>query len=177
MGGGKSDFLPEIDLNINSNSEINVDANADMNVDAKADMKADVKMDLSNVHTTSALNATMTGAKEAPIAMMVLGDEKQPASANITGDKDRPLAMSFELQNLPRFGVKDIREMLRPKVRFCLPSNHQLCVKLFGVDVLSVCFGGEGQLIAKPYECHETECREVTVCDVDTRPFPGSDVG
>jgi hypothetical protein len=118
------------------------------------------------------VDASIKGSKDEPVAMMMLGDQQQPISANITGDKDRPISMAMEMTNLPRFTVADIKELLKPRLKVSLPGHRQICVKVFGQELFSVCYGGEGQLKIQPLNPEDENDCHVPACDLDTRPFP-----
>ena len=141
-------------------------------IELEADIKIEPIVADLEVTTNSDIDATIKGSKEEPIAMMMLGDQRQPISAHMTGDKENPVATAIEMTNLPRFTVEDIKEMMRPKMRISLPGHRQLCFKLFGRELFTICYGGEGQLIIEPYKPRDWEKCNDPVCDVDTRPFP-----
>lgn len=188
-GGGKLDFT-QMELDVDANVNMSpITANVGLNHNGTANINANLKgskdqpiamMVLGDKNAPVSINADMDmgmdasikGSKEEPVAMMMLGDQQQPISANITGDKDRPMSMAFEMTNLPRFTVDDVKEMMKPKMKISLPGNRQICVKVFGQEFFSLCYGGEGQIKIQPLNPEDENDCHVPICDLDTRPFP-----
>jgi hypothetical protein len=158
-GGGKLDFT-DMELTINANVEP-ITANVGLNHNGTANINADMGMD-----------ASIKGSKEEPIAMMMLGDQQQPISANITGDKERPISLAMEMTNLPRFQQAFFDKITNPRIKISLPGHRQLCFKVLGQELFSVCYGGEGQIKIQPLEPEEENDCHIPICDLDTRPFP-----
>ncbi|MCG2613408.1 hypothetical protein LZZ85_03915 [Terrimonas sp. NA20] len=103
----------------------------------------------------------------------VSGELKTDNVLKLTGDANQPVATDskVEILNLPRFTLQDIKDMM--KVRMRIPNYSNVCVKLFGVEMLSVCVSGEGQVITEPYIPNAAErCETTDCCEPDTRPFP-----
>lgn len=119
------------------------------------------------------ISTLMTGDANKPITTLMIGDPNKPITTKIQGDPSHPL--SFELMNLPRFTIQDIKDLMTPKIRIRMPIYMELCFKLFGKEVFSVCMAGEPQVITEPYVPNAHERCEVECCDPcapDTRPFP-----
>jgi len=74
--------------------------------------------------------------------------------------------------NLPKFTLQDIKDMM--KVRVHVPNYSNVCFKIFGVEMFSVCMSGEAQIITEPYVPNAAENCETDCCEPDTRPFPES---
>ena len=93
----------------------------------------------------------------------------------LTGDAKEPVATDskIEVLNLPRFTLQDIKDM--EKVRVRIPNYSNICFKMFGVEMFSVCMSGEGQVITEPYIPNAAEKCETSCCEPDTRPFPEHD--
>ena len=91
------------------------------------------------------------------------------ATMKLIGDPNQPVAATVELMNLPRFTLQDIKDLLSVRVQF--PHYEQLCFKLFGKEIFTVCLSGEPQIITKPYKPNAYERCEIC-CPEDTRPFP-----
>lgn len=91
----------------------------------------------------------------------------------LTGDPDKPVSTDskIEIMNLPRFTLQDIKDMMKQRVR--IPNYSNMCFKMMGVELFSVCVSGEGQVITEPYVPNAAERCEDDCCQPDTRPFPG----
>lgn len=92
----------------------------------------------------------------------------------LTGDPSKPVATDskMEILNLPRFTLQDIKDMM--KVRMRIPNYSNICFKMFGIEMFSLCMSGEGQVITEPYIPNAAErCETNDCCEPDTRPFPG----
>lgn len=116
------------------------------------------------------ISMMMMGDGNKPISMMMLGNAEKPLSMLIKGDPKNPVAASIELVNLPRFTVSDIQKLT--SMRISLPGHHQMCFKVMGRELFSLCLSGEGQAITQPYVPNAYERCEVSCCDEDTTPFP-----
>ncbi|MEP6681945.1 MAG: hypothetical protein ABJA35_01750 [Parafilimonas sp.] len=92
----------------------------------------------------------------------------------LKGDASAPVATDSKLEilNLPRFTLQDIKDMM--KVRVHIPNYTNVCLKVLGVEMLSVCVSGEAQIITEPYVANVAERCETNCCEPDTRPFPDS---
>ena len=90
----------------------------------------------------------------------------------LKGDANQPVATDskIELLNLPKFTLQDIKDMM--KVRVHVPNYSNVCFKVFGVEMFSVCMSGEAQIITEPYIPNAAERCETDCCEPDTRPFP-----
>jgi len=95
----------------------------------------------------------------------------------LKGDASAPVATDskIEILNLPRFTLQDIKDMM--KVRVHIPNYTNVCLKVLGVEMLSVCVSGEAQVITEPYVPNAAERCETNCCEPDTRPFPESSTG
>ena len=93
----------------------------------------------------------------------------------LKGDANEPVATDskIEILNLPRFTLQDIKDMM--KVRMRIPNYSNVCFKMFGMEMFSICMGGESQVITEPYIPNAAEKCEVNCCEPDTRPFPETD--
>ena len=102
----------------------------------------------------------------------VSGSLKTDNVLKLTGDSAAPVATDskIEILNLPRFTLQDIKDMQKVRVR--IPNYSNLCFKIFGMEMFSMCMSGEGQLITEPYIPNAAERCEVDCCEPDTRPFP-----
>lgn len=126
----------------------------------------------------------MTGDASQPVAAMIQGDPNKPVTTTIQGNKDKPVtttiqgnrnepvATEIELLNLPRLSKQDIKDLLTPEIRMRMPNYNQLCFKLLGVELFSICTSGESQVITEPYVPNAYERCELPCCEPDTRPFP-----
>lgn len=121
------------------------------------------------VHTDLGGNLTTNSTAK------VIGDPAQPVATLLIGDPAKPIATDskVELLNLPRFTLQDIKDMMKVRVR--IPNYSQVCFKLFGQEIFSVCVSGEGQVITEPYVPNSLERCENDCCEPDTRPFPGDE--
>lgn len=119
-----------------------------------------VNQNLSGTVATN-VNANLTGDPAKPIATLIIGDPAKPVSTD----------SKIEIMNLPRFTLQDIRDMM--KVRARIPNYSQVCFKVFGQEIFSICMNGEAQVITEPYVPNAMERCEVECCEPDTRPFPG----
>jgi hypothetical protein len=118
------------------------------------------------------LTTLLTGDKLKPIATLLTGDPKQPISTLLTGDPKQPIATTFELLNIPRLSLADIKELMTPRLRVRMPNYEQICVKLLGFEVFSVCLSGEFQTITEGYQPNRFERCDLGCPDLDERPFP-----
>jgi hypothetical protein len=106
----------------------------------------------------------------------VSGELKTDNVLKLTGDSQQPVATDskIEILNLPRFTLQDIKDMM--KVRMRIPNYSNVCFKMFGVEMFSLCVSGEGQVITEPYIPNAAErCETDGCCEPDTRPFPERD--
>jgi len=90
----------------------------------------------------------------------------------LKGDAKTPVYTDskMELMNLPRFTLQDIKDIM--KVRMRIPNYSNICFKVLGIELFSVCMSGESQVITEPYIPNAAERCEINCCDHDTRPFP-----
>jgi hypothetical protein len=109
---------------------------------------------------TGNVNANVTGDKNKPVATLLIGDSSQPIATD----------SKVELLNLPRFTLQDIKDMMMVRMR--IPNYSQICFKMFGVEFFTICMNGEGQVITEPYKPNSLELCEDECCAPDTRPFP-----
>ena len=116
----------------------------------------------------------ITGDPANPIATLITGDTNKPVTvtANLQGNPDKPIATSVEMLNFPRFTLADIKDLATPKLRIRIPNYTQLCFKLLGTEIFSICMAGEAQTITEPYVANAHERCEIQCCEPDIRPFP-----
>ena len=90
----------------------------------------------------------------------------------LTGDPASPVATDskIEILNLPRFTLQDIKDMMKVRVR--IPNYSNMCFKVLGMEMFSLCLSGESQVITEPYIPNAAERCETDCCEPDTRPFP-----
>jgi hypothetical protein len=90
----------------------------------------------------------------------------------LRGDDKNPVYTDskMEILNLPRFTLQDIKDMM--KVRMRIPNYTNVCFKVMGTELFSICMSGEGQVITEPYIPNAAERCETNCCEPDTRPFP-----
>lgn len=102
----------------------------------------------------------------------VSGSLKTDNVLKLTGDPSAPVATDnkIEILNLPRFTLQDIKDMMKVRVR--MPNYSNMCFKLLGMELFSICMSGEGQVITEPYIPNAAERCETDCCEPDTRPFP-----
>lgn len=124
----------------------------------------------TNMNGTMNTNMNMNGTMNTNMKM--IGDPNQPLATLLIGDPTRPLStdMKMEMLNLPRFTLQDIKDIMKTRMR--MPNYSQVCFKLFGQEVFSICTSGERQIISEPYVPNAYERCEVQCCEPDTRPFP-----
>jgi hypothetical protein len=135
-------------------------------VDTTLDGGLDTKLSGSfgAVHSGS-LETKLSGKLETDNVLKLKGDPKEPVSTD----------SKVEILNLPRFSLQDIKDMM--KVRMRIPNYSNVCFKMFGVEMFSVCMSGEGQVITEPYIPNAAERCETDCCEPDTRPFPEPEKG
>ena len=111
--------------------------------------------------TTFDVDSTIDGGLDTNNVLKLKGDPKEPVSTD----------SKVEILNLPRFTLQDIKDMM--KVRMRIPNYSNVCFKVFGIEMFSVCVSGEGQVITEPYIPNAAErCETDDCCEPDTRPFP-----
>jgi hypothetical protein len=132
-------------------------------VDSTIDGGLDTKL-------SGAFTATHAGA----LATILSGKLETDNVLKLKGDRAEPVVTDskMEILNLPRFTLQDIKDMM--KVRMRIPNYSNVCFKMFGVEMFSVCVSGEGQVITEPYVPNAAERCETDCCEPDTRPFPVS---
>ena len=122
------------------------------------------------------LNSNLQGGFDAKhsgsLQTIVSGKLDTDNVLTLKGDANEPVATDSKLEilNLPRFTLQDIKDMM--KVRVHIPNYSNVCFKVFGVEVFSVCMSGEAQVITEPYVPNAAERCETNCCEPDTRPFP-----
>ena len=142
---------------------------------------------LSGGMSISSLNTNLTiqpidvttkvvGDPKQPVTALLKGDPAAPITSRLEGNPDQPVATTSDitLKNLPEFTKEDLKDLLTPEVRMRIPNYNQVCFKLLGVELFSICLSGESQVITEPYVPNAYERCEVICCEPDTRPFPGS---
>ncbi len=118
------------------------------------------------------LTTVVKGNPNEPIATLLLGDPDKPITTTLQGNPEKPLATTFELLNIPRLSLENIKDLLTPKLRIQMPNYEQLCFKLFGIEIFSLCLSGESQVITQPFQPNPYERCEPDCPDLDERPFP-----
>lgn len=142
------ELKPEAPFEVNSNIEGEFDTRLSGNLNA--------------VHG-GAIEAKMSGNLATDNVLKLTGDAKQPVRTD----------SKIEILNLPRFTLKDIKDLMKVRVR--IPNYSNVCFKVLGVELMSVCMGGESQVITEPYVPNAAElCKDDGCCEPDTRPFPRS---
>lgn len=111
---------------------------------------------------SGSLQTIVSGKLDTDNILTLKGDAKQPVATD----------SKIEILNLPRFTLQDIKDMM--KVRVHVPNYSNVCFKIFGVEMFSVCMSGEAQIITEPYVPNAAENCETDCCEPDTRPFPES---
>lgn len=114
----------------------------------------------------------VTGDKSQPIGTHVTGEKNNPVASLIMGDPNMPIGSQIDLLNLPHLSKQDIKDLLTPEIRMHIPHYNQVCLKFLGLEVLTLCFSGESQVITEPYVPNAYEKCETICCEPDTRPFP-----
>lgn len=130
-------------------------------IDSTIDGGLDTKLSGSfgAIHSGS-LDTNLNGSLKTDNVLKLTGDPNQPV---VTDSK-------IELLNLPRFTLDDIKDMM--KVRIHIPNYSNVCFKVLGIEMFSICMGGETQVISEPYVPNSAERCETDCCEPDTRPFP-----
>jgi hypothetical protein len=125
-----------------------------------------------NLNTNLGGTLTLAGTVATNNTAKLTGDPAQPIATLLIGDPNKPVATEskIELVNLPKFTLQDIKDMMKVRVR--IPNYSQVCFKLLGQEIFSICINGEGQVITEPYVPNAAERCEVECCEPDTRPFP-----
>lgn len=113
-----------------------------------------------DVQHSGSLAAAISGELKTDNVLMLKGDAKQPV---FTDSK-------FEIVNLPRFTLDDIKGFMKQRVR--IPNYSTVCFKVMGFELFNICMSGESQIITEPYVPTSAENCEDNCCDADTRPFP-----
>lgn len=135
--------------------------NGDFDVSSTIDGGLDSRLSGGfNATHGGSLQTIVSGKLETDNVLKLKGDPKEPVSTD----------SKLEILNLPRFTLEDIKDMLKVRVR--IPNYSNICVKMLGMEVFSVCVGGEGQIITEPYIPTAAERCEDDCCEPDTRPFP-----
>lgn len=116
--------------------------------------------------------ALLVGDSTKPISTLLLGDPNQPITTTLQGNPAKPISAAIEMLNFPRFTFSEIKDLLTPKLRIRIPNYSQVCFKLLGVELFSICMAGEAQTITEPYIPNAQERCEDPCCQPDTRPFP-----
>lgn len=127
-----------------------------------------------NITTNLGGTLTLAGGVTTDNSAKLTGDPNNPIATLLIGDPNKPVSTDskVEILNLPRFTLQDIKDMMKVRVR--IPNYSQVCFKLLGKEIFSICINGEGQVITEPYVPNAAERCEVECCEPDTRPFPGN---
>lgn len=113
-----------------------------------------------DVQHSGSLETNLSGGLKTDNVLQLKGDAKQPV---FTDSK-------FEIVNLPRFTLADIKDLMKQRVR--IPNYSTVCFKFLGLEVFNICMSGESQIITEPYIPNSAENCQDQCCDADTRPFP-----
>tara|TARA_R110000751_G_scaffold247270_2_gene347092 strand:+ start:182 stop:679 length:498 start_codon:yes stop_codon:yes gene_type:complete len=119
------------------------------------------------------LSGNFTATHAGAIETKVSGKLETDNVLKLTGDPKAPVSTDskIEILNLPRFTLEDIKDLMKVRVR--IPNYSNVCLKVLGVELMSVCMGGESQVITEPYRPNTAEqCLTDECCAPDTRPFP-----
>ncbi len=108
----------------------------------------------------------------ANVNTVVTGDPNKPVTTTVQGNPDQPIASTVDVLNLPKLSKDDIKDLLTPEIRAHIPNYQQICFNWMGMELFSICFSGETQVITEPYRPNAYERCELPCCAVDTRPFP-----
>lgn len=122
--------------------------------------------------TAKPITTQLQGDPAKPITTQLQGDPAKPITTQLQGDPAKPIAATVEVLNIPRLSLEDIKDLMTPEIRIRMPNYEQLCLKLFGVEILSLCLSGELQTITEPYVPNRFERCDLGCPDLDTRPFP-----
>lgn len=132
-----------------------------------------------DVDMSGGIDTKMSGAFGAQhsgsLQTIMSGNLATDNKLKLSGDATAPVATDskIEILNLPRFTLQDIKDMMKVRVR--IPNYSNVCFKMFGVEMFSICVNGEGQVITEPYIPNAAERCETSCCEPDTRPFPEKD--
>jgi len=130
----------------------------DSNIDGRLETKLSGGIDAVHAGT---IGTIVSGKLETDNVIKLTGDSKSPVSTD----------SKIEILNLPRFTLEDIKGLMKVRVR--IPNYSNVCLKVLGVELMSVCMGGESQIITEPYIPNTQEqCLNDDCCEPDTRPFP-----
>ena len=125
-----------------------------------------------DTNLSGTVDTNVNGTLNSNVTAKLTGDPNEPIATMVIGDPNRPVATDskVELLNLPKFTLKDIKDMM--KVRMSIPNYTQVCFKVLGMELFSVCVNGEAQVITEPYVPNALENCQDDCCEPDTRPFP-----
>ncbi len=132
------------------------------------DLESNLTGGFQTTHAGS-MGAVHSGSLETKVS----GQLKTDNVLKLKGDPNEPVSTDskIEILNLPRFTLQDIKDMMKTRVR--IPNYSNICFKVLGVEVFSLCVSGEGQVITQPYVPNTAErCEEDPCCGQDMRPFP-----
>ncbi len=122
--------------------------------------------------TPVTVNSVVTGDPARPVATLITGDPAKPVTTTVQGNPDKPVASTVDVLNLPKLSKQDIKDLLTPEIRAHIPNYQQICFNWLGMELFSICFSGETQVITEPYRPNAYERCELPCCEPDTRPFP-----
>src|SRR5580698_8351795 len=78
-------------------------------------------------------------------AMSIGGTPQHPIAIDLGAIEIKPMDFNIRLKEIP-------------SIRAHLPLNYQVCLALFGYELLKVNLCGEGQVITEPYVPNPCEC-------------------
>lgn len=157
--------VPSIPTTYNHNLNVNpLDVDLDAEVEAK--IESELSGELNTIHGGS-IETILSGSL----------DLNTDNVLTLKGDSNQPVATDskIEILNLPRFTLDDIKDMMKVRVR--IPNYSNVCLKILGIELMSVSMGGESQVITEPYIPNTAEKCETDCCEPDTRPFPDKNIG
>ncbi|MFT5822249.1 MAG: hypothetical protein ACI8ZM_003505 [Crocinitomix sp.] len=152
-------------------TDIHGDLLDNMGVDLSGDLLENINTNLSGGLDTT-LGGGIATELSGGLTTTLAGGIATDNVLTLRGDPAAPLSTDskIEIMNLPRFTLKDIKDMMSVRVR--MPNYSNVCLKVLGVELMSVSMGGESQVITEPYVPNAAENCEVDCCEPDTRPFP-----
>lgn len=154
--------VPSIPTEYDHNVKLKPTAPFDIDSTIEGGLDTRLSGGINAVHG-GAIETKMSGNLATDNVLKLTGDAKQPVSTD----------SKIEILNLPRFTLTDIKDLMKVRVR--IPNYSNVCFKVLGVELMSVCMGGESQVITEPYVPNAAElCKDDDCCKPDTRPFPRS---
>ena len=98
-----------------------------------------------------------------------------PSSFDITASIDKIPTIAIDIDSLPKIQLSpvslDVSIKSLPSIRVHLPANYRAGLSLFGFELFSIRFCGEGQIITEPYV--PNPCERCGPVDPGTPPANG----